>query len=231
MKWNWNVSDPAAVRCCVASPTAREMTSPSIILRVSLFHGLPSLFCPWLSGWTYSGLPRQRERSHIHRGAGRNTLHSRRIEEEKKKKKEEEEEAFLWAEQARQGRGCFVEAALVWHLSHTACRGLITEHVTTSCTAPFLRWENVKWHLSLWWSPLWEVGQGPDITDRSCFVFFLNAGERPTYRRVHQCPRCWKKKTKQNQIHFNRISPLKRQIISVKGGNLSFGAAGTLCWL
>lgn len=71
---------------------------------------LPSLFCPSPSGWTCSGLLRQQERSRIHRGAGRSTLRSRKTKAK----------SILWVRQLGQGCRCFVEEALVWHLTRTA---------------------------------------------------------------------------------------------------------------
>lgn len=58
--------------------------------------------------------------------------------------KKKKEENILWVKAVGQGCGCFVEAALVWHLGHTASRGLITELVTVSNMLPSLSWENVK---------------------------------------------------------------------------------------
>lgn len=78
-----------------------------------VFIVLPSLFCPSLSEWINSALLRQQEHSRIHQGAGRNTLHSRKALKKR---------SILWAEWLGQGCGCFVEAAWVWHFSHTACR-------------------------------------------------------------------------------------------------------------
>lgn len=124
---------------------------------------------------------------------------------------------------------------------------LLRQHwCDTSVTPPLGVWSRSMWpHPARLFSYAGKMSNGiwisvgllsgwrgrAQILQTEAFGFFSNAGERPTYRRVHQCPRCWEKKAKQNQIHFNRTSPLKRQIISVKGGNLSFGAAGTLCWL
>lgn len=58
---------------------------------------LPSLFCPWLLVWTNSGLLRRPERSRIHRGAGRNTLH------DGQPKKESPKRSILWVKQAGTG--------------------------------------------------------------------------------------------------------------------------------
>lgn len=77
--------------------------------------------------------------------------------------------SILWVKQLRQGCGCSIEAALVWHLSHTASRGL--------SMWPHLMWlfsYAAKMSNSIWVyaAPHWEAEQDKVITDiKSCFLF------------------------------------------------------------
>lgn len=86
---------------------------------------LPSLFCPLLSVWTYSVLPKLQERSHIHQGAGRNTLRTKRKTENTGRKGFIQMPSGIWSQRSKCQKAfeCFSESEV------TVQRQLTTEFI------------------------------------------------------------------------------------------------------
>lgn len=85
-------------------------------------------------------------------------------------KNRKKQKMILWAKQARRSCGCFFQAASGWRLSRSASKGF-------DCRA-------CQYH---------EYLVAAVLEDTTQQAVFSCADEQPTYRRVHLCPRCWKR--------------------------------------